>query len=510
MTTKRPEYHLRRVDEQGDETPLTVYSLHQLPRDLQLARRDFFGLGTTLAAAVAMMGSADSAEAQESPAAGTPKKAMVVYAHTDSVLSLAFTPDGDYLVSSSRDRLAKIWKLEDCSVVARLEDHDKDVSDIAISPNGKRLVTASQDKSVRFWSLPDGELIGTLAGPEAAINTVSFSFDSTKLAVGAADGRVHLWRVGEPAPLIVPTGHRAVMEVACNPAHEQFVSAGRDGVLRYWSTRDGALQAESTGHVSSVTALAFSGDGKLLAAGGSDKLITLRKLSDRETVQTLKGHDDTVQDVVISADGKLLVSASKDKTVKLWKLPEGTLTENLKGPNEFVSLAISPGGTMLAAGDAKGVITLWDLVSRRLIGFLFDREASAVSGSIFSVKIREHMLSYTLPCGTPIPAGATCTCNCVTGTYKVPVVERKEVPPKVRPRPGDPEEEMLVDDGTLTPLQKRKLALQIKRERRLARQEEFAAAQQAAAMEYFYYMQQFVPTQSSGSTSTCICIPVYR
>ena len=512
MTAKRPEYHLQRVDDQGGTSPLTLYSLHQLPRDLQLARRDFFGLGTTLAAAVAMMGSPGSAEAQEKvPPPAAPRKAGVVFAHTGSVLALAFTPDGEYLVSSSRDQLAKVWKLADCSVVARLEDHDGAVNDISISPNGKHLATASQDKTVRFWSLPDGELIGTLSGPASGINSVSFSSDSTKLAVGAADGRIHLWRVGEAVPVVIPTGHRSVLEVACSPAFEHLASAGRDGVLRYWSSHDGRLHAESAGHEGSVTALAFSHDGRLLASGGSDKQIMLRKLADRDTVQTLKGHEHTVHDIAMSKDGKLLASASQDKTVKLWKLPEGVLTESFKGPHEFVSLAISPSGTMLAAGDIKGVITLWDLAARRLIGFLFDPEASTVNGSVFSVKIEERVLSYTLPCGTPIPAGATCTCNCVLGTYKAPVVERKEtVETKRRPRPDELEEEPLVDDGTLTPTQRRKLALRLKREQRLARQEEQAAAQQEAALQYYYYMQQYVPQPSSGSTTTCICIPVYR
>src|SRR4051794_2632288 len=216
MTSKRPEYHLQRVDEKGDASPLTLYSLHQLPRDLQLARRDFFGLGTTVATAVAMMGNSGDAHAQEKAAPGVPRKASVVFAHTGSVLALAFSPDSDYLISSSRDQLTKIWKLADCSVVARLEDHDGAVNDVAVSPDGNRLATASQDKTVRLWSLPEGHLIGTLTGPTSGVNSISFSFASEKkkLAAGAGDGKTHLWRVGEADPLIIPTGHRSVLEVA--------------------------------------------------------------------------------------------------------------------------------------------------------------------------------------------------------------------------------------------------------------------------------------------------------
>src|SRR5262245_28991629 len=135
MPSKKPEYHLERVEQGQPSEPLTIYSLHQLPRDLQLERRGFFGLGTTLAGAVASLAAAGPAPAQE----GRSGRPNVVFAHTQGVLSLAYAPDGEHLVSSSRDETAKVWNLKSGTKVAEMLEHDGPVFDLAIAPNGAQV-----------------------------------------------------------------------------------------------------------------------------------------------------------------------------------------------------------------------------------------------------------------------------------------------------------------------------------------------------------------------------------
>ena len=81
--------------------------------------------------------------------------------------------------------------------------------------------------------------------------------------------------------------------------------------------------------------------------------------------------------MAISPDSKLLVSGSFDGTIKLWSLPEGTLVTCL------VDLAVN-------TADVQGVTY----------------EAKTATG---------ETRTFTLPCGSPIPAGAVCVCNCVGG-----------------------------------------------------------------------------------------------
>jgi hypothetical protein len=79
-------------------------------------------------------------------------------------------------------------------------------------------------------------------------------------------------------------------------------------------------------------------------------------------------------------------------------------------------------GKTLACGDYSGAISLWELEKPGFRTYLFDAAAnmSDVKGLSYNVydQLTGQIISYTLPCGSPIPAGAVCTCNCVPGTDK--------------------------------------------------------------------------------------------
>jgi hypothetical protein len=186
-------------------------------------------------------------------------------------------------------------------------------------------------------------------------------------------------------------------------------------------------------HKFSVHGLAISPDGKLLASGSDDRTIKLWSLPDGTLVKTLKGHSGDVYSAVFHPDGKLLASGSPGNTkrfnsdgvlldsgneVKLWSLPDGALTKTLKGR----SVAIRPDGKLLASGDATGSIYLWRLPDGERLVCLIDLAVSSdkVKGSTYTVmdKVTGLAVAYTLPCGSPLPPGATCTCNCVPGSIK--------------------------------------------------------------------------------------------
>jgi WD40 repeat protein len=167
---------------------------------------------------------------------------------------------------------------------------------------------------------------------------------------------------------------------------------------------------------------AITPDGKLLASRGRVKRenIELWRLPDG-TMKTLEGHKDTLTSIAISPDGKLLASGSADKTIRLWRLPDGHPLATLKAYDHAVGVvAIDPGGKLLASGDWAGSILLWSLPDGKRLGCLIDLAASSkdVKGSTYTVKnaVTGQTVTYTLPCGSPIPSGASCACNCVPGS----------------------------------------------------------------------------------------------
>jgi WD40 repeat protein len=111
----------------------------------------------------------------------------------------------------------------------------------------------------------------------------------------------------------------------------------------------------------------------------------------------------------------LLASGGWDNTVRLWSLPDGTLLKTLTGHANYVfAVAISPDGRLLASGSFDDTIKLWSLPDGKLLPVCLMDPASSnpsVSGSTYTM----NGVSYAVPCGTPLPAGAVCTCNCVPG-----------------------------------------------------------------------------------------------
>ncbi len=116
------------------------------------------------------------------------------------------------------------------------------------------------------------------------------------------------------------------------------------------------------GHSDSVYALAISPDGKTLATGSYDKLIKIWDAATGKEIRTLKDHIDAVYAVAFTPDGKRLISASADRTVKVWDPETGerlySMGESTDGLN---TLAMAPDGTRVAAGGLDKNIRVWTL-----------------------------------------------------------------------------------------------------------------------------------------------------
>jgi WD40 repeat protein len=114
-----------------------------------------------------------------------------VAGHTKDVWSVAFSPDGQFIVSGSGDKLVKVW-----SASARKLRRWLDTRAVFFrSPDGQHIVSGSEDKLVKVWSVSGGKEVASLAGHTEEIYSVAFSPDGQHIVSGSGDKLVTLWSV---------------------------------------------------------------------------------------------------------------------------------------------------------------------------------------------------------------------------------------------------------------------------------------------------------------------------
>jgi serine/threonine protein kinase len=116
--------------------------------------------------------------------------------HSGQVYSLAYSPDGRYLASGSKDRTIKIWEVATGKELRTLTGHSGVVLSVAYSPDGRYLASGSQDKTIKIWEVATGK-VRTLTGHYMTFWSVAYSPDGRYLASGSADKTIKIWRVGQ-------------------------------------------------------------------------------------------------------------------------------------------------------------------------------------------------------------------------------------------------------------------------------------------------------------------------
>ncbi|HLJ14734.1 MAG TPA: c-type cytochrome domain-containing protein [Bryobacteraceae bacterium] len=218
------------------------------------------------------------------------------------------------------------------------------------------------------------------------IFSMAYRPDGTVLAVGGFR-EVRLVNPSNGRLIGTLTGHAdAVRGLAFSKDGKFLAAAGglpdRSGEVKIWNVDQRSLVLTIKGHTDCIYGVAFSPDGKTIATGSYDKLIKLWDVASGKEIRTLKDHIDAVYAVAFTPDGKRLVSGSADRSVKVWDVATGkrlyTLSDATDGIN---TLALDPTGTMVVAGGLDKTIRVWKLGDNdgKLLNSLIAHEDSILS-----------------------------------------------------------------------------------------------------------------------------------
>ncbi|THU80992.1 WD40 repeat-like protein [Dendrothele bispora CBS 962.96] len=282
--------------------------------------------------------------------------------HTGSVNSVAFSQDGRRVVSGSNDETVRIWNVVKGEMEFVMQGHTRWVYSVAFSQNGRRVVSGSEDKTVRIWNAEKGEMEFELKGHTDSVFSVGLSQDESRIVSGSGDNTVRIWN----API---EGMKFELKRHINPAWSvgfswdgnKVVSGSDDNAVRIWNVVKGEMEFELRGHTRKVTSVAFSQDNSRIVSGSADKTVRIWNAVKGEMMFELQGHTDWVESVEFSQDGNRVVSGSNDNAVRIWNVVKGEMEFELQGHTRKVtSVAFSQDNSRIVSGSADKTVRIWN------------------------------------------------------------------------------------------------------------------------------------------------------
>jgi RNA polymerase sigma factor (sigma-70 family) len=287
-------------------------------------------------------------------------------AHQERGRSVDLSVDHKLLATGSHEGMIHLWDPATGKEIRQFGQHQGPVQSVALSPDGKLLASGGKDSEIRIWDVLRGEELRLCPGHQQEISFVTFSPDGKMLASASADGTVRLWDVatGKELRKLLEEGNGDFIEVAVfSPNGKLLATGGISKPIRLFDVATGKLVRQIEDYQGTIARIAFSPDGRSLAAGTPQAVHVWETATGKERCRFVGGHRGWVHGMLFSPDGRTLISGSSDGTALVWDLT-GRIRD---GRLPVVDLSVADLETAwrdLAGDDtAKAYRALWSLAA---------------------------------------------------------------------------------------------------------------------------------------------------
>ncbi|OQY87754.1 MAG: hypothetical protein B6D41_11485 [Chloroflexi bacterium UTCFX4] len=319
------------------------------------------------------------------------KQVYVLKGHTAPVWGIAFSPDGKTVLTTSADNTARLWDLTKCNgdtcPAREIKGHSAPVWGGAFSPNGEVFATVGEDGIAKLWETETGQFLGDLDTHAQGINAVAFSPDGKYFATASSDQTAQvtdLTACDNGKCSVQPFETQAALwSVAFSPDSKYMVVASDDQNAYKINLAANSIENQLSGHSDSVLSVAYSPDGKYIATGSRDGTARVWDANTGQTIAILRGHDNSVWSVAFTPDSRLLLTGSADTTARVWDISDNDAQRVLRGTlNKALGAAYSGDGKRVISTGADSVARVWDAATSALIEKLVGHKGWVSDGAL--------------------------------------------------------------------------------------------------------------------------------
>ncbi len=356
-----------------------------------------------------------------------PKKRLTRHKHTIS--NITYSPDGKRFLTGSKDGTIRVWDANTGQQQLTCSGHASEVDNLAVSDENNALITVhsfnyqiqnwdinvghhltgtflnlkspqaissdakyivikdwSPENTYELWDASEKSKRFTLTGIEVPLYMIPnfvFSNDGNRLATATQNEQIvkfHIWNIPKQTkPLLkrLSTNAKTIAPVytlnestgslstlALSPKGDLLATGGKDEIIHLWDVETGTKRHTLTGQKNAIRRftrrrLVFSPSGKLLASMIDDEIYIWHVLSGE---RISSGHTNEVcGSLQFSPDERSIVFGGSNGTIQLHETRTFNVSNILKGHTDWVNdLAFFPDGKTLATASRDGTVLLWD------------------------------------------------------------------------------------------------------------------------------------------------------
>lgn len=276
----------------------------------------------------------------------SPEPAKELTGHTDWVQSLQFTPDGKWLLSGSHDETIRVWDWAQKTCAKVLHQPNDHVRSLAVSADSQFLASGGDDCQVMLWNLNNYQLLQTLSTRQSRIWSVGFQQqrDRLLLAAGGDKQTLMLWQI-----------HKSEIKPAADAASGHSASP----ILRATPRRVKTYR----GYTNGIRSISFLGERRIIG-GGDSRDLSVWDSQSGELKANLSLHQGRIWAIAVDLQNARIASASDDHTIRLWDANTGQCLTTLSEHTSWVrAIAFSNRGRFLASSGDDCTIRIWNTAS---------------------------------------------------------------------------------------------------------------------------------------------------